>query len=89
MGQTGWLKPPFTLVLDGVPNIPASIGTSILNYQAAFDDVLVGWDPARIEPIFIRRYNTGAWVLCNSQTPGGPAGHMRPLPPRTHAGAGG
>ena len=39
------LKPPGTLKLDGVPNIPASLGEVVERYQADSSDSLVGWNP--------------------------------------------
>lgn len=82
--QSGWLKPPEALLLDGVPQIPASIGASIHNYQPTYDDVLVGWDPTKVEPIFVRRYSTGAWVLSKSANPGEPPSQFRQLPARVY-----
>ena len=78
------LKPPDTLKLDGVPKIPASLGDSIQGYQASSPDYLVGWDPTKIEPQFVRHFHTGRWELFSVATPGGAPTRICSPPARSY-----
>ena len=55
LAQEGILKPPIMLEVDGLPEIPASLGEIVQRYQAASPDSLVGWDSTKIGPIFLRQ----------------------------------
>ena len=79
-GQGTWPKPPDMLKLEGVPKIPASIGDIVQRYRASSPDSMVGWDPVRIEPVFIRHHYNRSWELASVATPGGLTSRIRPLP---------
>ena len=54
LAQTNWLRKPANLILDGVPNISASLATDLAVYRSSFADSLVGWDPIELQPIIMR-----------------------------------
>ena len=80
LAQVRELKVPDTLKLDGVPKFPASLGDIVRRYQDASPDSLVGWDPVKVEPVFIRHPSHGGWELDSVGIPGGPASRIRYLP---------
>jgi hypothetical protein len=45
LGQGSYLKPPSTLKLEGVPEIPTSLGDLVQRYRASSPHSTVGWDP--------------------------------------------
>ena len=59
VAQDRAFKPPDTVRLDGVPKIPLSFRDVVQRYTTASSDSPVGWNPLKIEPIFIRRYSVG------------------------------
>ena len=82
LAQTEWLNPPPSLVLEGVPSIPAVLAESADRYRASSPDVLVGWDPVKLEPTFVRRHSAGPWLVSTVTTPGGQPSRICPMPPR-------
>jgi hypothetical protein len=61
--QIDAIAPGSDLVIDGIPTIPASLAKNSKAYTDTFADSLIGWDPAKLEPMIIRHYSAYPWEM--------------------------
>ena len=64
------ITPGDSLVVDGIPKIPASLATKVNQYKNAYGYPLAGWDSSRRELFIKVLASTGTWVS-RVETPGG------------------
>lgn len=62
--------PGDSLVLEGIPKIPASIAQKVNRYANAYGFRLASWDPAKREVLVKNLAGSETWIL-RSATPGG------------------
>src|SRR5258706_4201077 len=75
--QTEWLTPPNSIVLDGIPKIPASLQKVTDGFKTVFNDSLIGWDPVKAEPVILRK-GYSDWTVGRVETPAGAPNGMVP-----------
>src|ERR1044071_6528414 len=64
------ITPGDSLVVDGIPKIPASLAKKVNQYKNAYGYPLAGWDPSKRELWIKVLASTGTWVS-RVETPGG------------------
>ncbi len=65
------ITPSDSLVVDGIPKIPASLAKRINQYKNAYGYPLAGWDPSKRELWIKVLAGTGTWIS-RVETPGSP-----------------
>lgn len=68
--KQSFIAPPETLVLDGVPNLPAEIAGTAARYAESRAALPVDWNPARREMLITTRFGN-TFQLHLVKTPGG------------------
>jgi len=74
------IKPPESVVHEGIPPIPASISREVYPYRAFYGSSLLGWDPSKLCPIITRYTSAGSLQAARVESPGEAPSFFTSLP---------
>src|SRR5205809_249208 len=77
--QSAEITPPASVVHEGIPPVPASLGRETSLYRSSPGLSLVGWDPEKPQ-VIISSYCMNARCVSRVDSPGRPSGFLFKLP---------
>src|SRR5215468_3839589 len=77
----GEFKAPASVVQEGIPPIPSALAKEVFPYRSFYGSSLVGWNPAKAQPVISRYMPQGSLQAARVSSPGAAPSFFTALPP--------